>query len=333
MTPGASPPWRSGPPPGPLPRRGPGVNVVLFALTCLTTTIAGAELSGVDWISEPTRILSGLPFSMAVLAILFCHEMGHYLAARHYDVDATLPFFLPGPPFPFPMIGTFGALIRLRSPIPHRRALFDIGAAGPWAGVVVAVPVTILGLYLSKVTPLDPTQGGIMLGDSILFSLLTWMVLGVDSSRVMIHLHPVGTAGWFGLFVTCLNLVPAGQLDGGHVSYAVFGAAHRFVSRATWAFLLFLGVTAVLSGSGWAGWLMWAVMLQALGLEHPAPLDPVAPLGRRRLKRAALTAALFVVTFTPNPLSFAEPEPPTMFDGDRIPISAPPPAPPGGTEC
>lgn len=330
MIPGEAPPWRPVAPPA-VRRRGPGLNVVLFALTCFTTTIAGAELNGVDLLSEPGRILAGLPFSISVMAILFCHEMGHYLAARHYGVDATLPYFLPCPPLGFPLIGTFGAVIRMRSPMPNRRALFDIGAAGPWAGVVVAVPATILGLYLSKVTPLDPAQGGIMLGDSILFSFLTWAVLGVDSSRVMIHLHPIGTAGWFGLFVTCMNLVPAGQLDGGHVSYAVFGAGHRFVSRATWAFLLFLGVTAVLSGVGWAGWLMWAVLLQAFGLEHPAPVDPITPPGGRRLKRAALTAVLFLLTFTPNPLSFVEPEPLPMFDGDRIPIAAPPPAPRGIT--
>jgi membrane-associated protease RseP (regulator of RpoE activity) len=311
--------------------RGPGVHIALFTLTFLTTAMAGAlhapggELPfGLgDFFTEPLAILDGFPFAITVMTILLCHEMGHYVLARAHRVDASLPYFIPAPPTLF--TGTFGAFIRIRTLPPHRRALFDIGAAGPWAGFLVAVPAVIFGLQESEVRPLDETEGGLMFGDSLLFSLLTRLVLGVDSDEVLIQLSPVALAGWFGLLVTCLNLLPVGQLDGGHVAYAVFGHRHHWISRGVIVTLVILGI------GGWPGWFVWAALLLILGLRHPRPWDPATPLDRRRLVAALLTLVVFALTFMPEPISVVEPT--RIFrprdipgvDGDGIPISAPAP--------
>jgi membrane-associated protease RseP (regulator of RpoE activity) len=311
--------------------RGPTVHIVLFSLTFLTTAMAGTfhaaadlPLQLGDFLSQPLAILAGFPFAITVMTILLSHEMGHYVLARAHRVDASLPYFIPAPPT-F-LIGTFGAFIRIRSLPPHRRALFDIGAAGPWAGFLVAVPAVIFGLQESEVRPLDPTQGGLMLGDSLLFSILTRLVLGVDAQEVTIQLGPVALAGWFGLLVTCLNLLPVGQLDGGHVAYAVFGHRHRWISRGVIVTLVILGI------GGWPGWFVWAALLLILGLQHPRPWDPATPLDRRRLVAAALTLVIFALTFMPEPISIVEParifRPRQHIPGledDGIPISAPAP--------
>ena len=172
---------------------------------------------------------SGLSFSIPLMVILFAHEMGHYLTSRYHNVDASLPYFIPAPPSIF-IIGTFGAFIRMREPARTRRVMFDIGAAGPWAGVMLAIPAVIIGLYLSDVTPLDKSAGGLELGNSLLFLGLSHLVLGVDPSTVNVNLSPIAFAGWIGLLVTTLNLLPVGQLDGGHVIYALFPRRHRTIS-------------------------------------------------------------------------------------------------------
>jgi len=307
-------------------RRGPTLNIVLFAVTFFTTALTSALNQGVDVFSEPTAIRIGFPFAITVMTILLSHELGHYFLARLHGVDVTLPFFIPAPPL---LVGTFGAFIRMRSLPPDRRALFDIGAAGPWAGFVVAVPAVIIGLMLSEVRPLQASEGGLILGDSLLFAWLTRLVLGVSSQDVTIMLHPVALAGWFGFFVTCLNLLPAGQLDGGHVAYAVFGRNHRWVSRGVLMFLLLLGGAALFGSGGWPGWLFWGFMLLVLGVDHPRPNDPVTPLDRRRVIAAALTLIILILTFMPEPFSVVEPSPqPSIdFEGERTPVSIPAPVP------
>ena len=295
--------------------RGPAIHILLFAATFLTAALQGALHEGVDVFADPLTVTAGFPFAITLLTILLFHELGHYFLARVHHVDTTLPYFIPAPPF-F-LAGTFGAFIRIRTLPPDRRALFDIGAAGPWAGFVIAVPAVIFGLQQSEVVPLDTSQGGWILGDSLLFSALVRLVLGVSSSEATILIHPVALAGWFGLFVTSLNLLPVGQLDGGHVMYAVFGRHHRWISRGVLTFMIVLGM------GGWAGWFVWAFLLVVLGLNHPRPSDPSTPLDRRRLVAAAATLVVFVLTFMPEPLALVEPRAPVLIHhGGGVPIEA-----------
>ncbi|HEU5359769.1 MAG TPA: site-2 protease family protein [Candidatus Deferrimicrobiaceae bacterium] len=266
-------------------------NGVLFALTFLTTLVAGAFLAGGNPLKNPIDLLLGFMFSLPLLSILGVHELGHYTAARRHDVEVTPPYFIPAPSF----IGTFGAFIKIKSPVPHRNALMDIGAAGPIAGAIVAVPVLLVGLKLSVVRQTAGAETGIPLGESILFRAATYAVLGSVPEGHDVVLHPVAFAGWIGLLVTALNLLPSGQLDGGHIAYALFGGAYTRVARTIPFLLLPLGLL-------WGGWFIWAVLLMILGTNHPPPLFDEIPLtpGRRRLGIAA--ALLFVLCFTPNPV-------------------------------
>ncbi len=294
----------------------PPLNLALLLLTLLTTTTAGAYMNGEDislWhpFLAIASLRSGLSFSIPLMMILFAHEMGHYLTSRHHNVDASLPYFIPAPPSLF-IIGTFGAFIRMREPARTRRVMFDIGAAGPWAGVMLAIPAVIIGLYLSDVTPLDKSAGGLELGNSLLFLGLSHLVLGVDPSTVNVNLNPIAFAGWLGLFVTTLNLLPVGQLDGGHVIYALFPRRHRTISVlfVISCFLMVL-VPLALGVSFWGGWLIWAFLSIFLGLGHPSTIDRDTPLNPRRALAAWATVALFIVTFSPVPLAFVQPEAPT----------------------
>lgn len=276
----------------------PAIHVLLLAVTVLTTTVAGARWEGIDPTTDLRLLARGVPFAATLIGILLVHEMGHYLMCLRHRVSASLPYFLPAPPQIFPL-GTFGAFIRIRSRFPDRRALFDIGAAGPWAGFVVALAATVYGLAHSTVLPAAPAGPAIEFGDSLLTSFLTWAVLGVDSATV--QLHPVGFAGWFGLFVTSLNLLPAGQLDGGHVLYAATGRRTLFVPALLIGGLAWLGVT------GWPGWLLWAAILGLLlTLGHPPTGNDHAPLGLRRQLASLATLALLVLTFVPDPIRIIE---------------------------
>jgi membrane-associated protease RseP (regulator of RpoE activity) len=284
-------------------------------LTFLTTTTAGAYMNGEEVpLLHPllaiAALRSGLSFSIPLMMILFAHEMGHYLTSRYHNVDASLPYFIPAPPSIF-IIGTFGAFIRMREPARTRRVMFDIGAAGPWAGVMLAIPAVIIGLYLSDVTPLDKSAGGLELGNSLLFLGLSHLVLGVDPSTVNVNLSPIAFAGWLGLFVTTLNLLPVGQLDGGHVIYALFPRRHRTISVLfVISCVLMVLVPLALGYNLWWGWLLWAVLVLALGLGHPSTIDRDTPLNPRRAFAAWATVALFIVTFSPVPLAFVQPEAP-----------------------
>jgi membrane-associated protease RseP (regulator of RpoE activity) len=291
------------------PIRLPPLNVALFLLTFLTTTMAGADSAGAPVIlgvpASLTNLAAGLPFSIPLMLILFAHEMGHYLTSRRYGVDSSLPYFIPAP---FPslfFVGTFGAFIRMRRPPRTRREMFDIGAAGPWAGFVVAVIASIIGLARSQVTPLDTSQGGLFLGNSMLFWGVSRVVLGVDPNSVNVNVHPIALAGWIGLLVTAINLLPVGQLDGGHVVYSLFGGRwHRIISRAAWIGCgLMVLIPYLLHLAFWGGWLLWFVLLIGLGLGHPATTDTDLPLRGPRKVCAWATIVLFVVTFTPVPVS------------------------------
>ncbi len=308
----------------PRPRgRFPAANVALFFTTVATTLWAGFGFSPLAG-AAPTLanvLLGGLPFAASLISILFAHEMGHYLFARRYGVKATLPYFIPVP-FGF---GTLGAVIRMRSPVPSRRATLDVGAAGPLAGLAVAVPLLLVGLALSEVREIGAEPAGTALtsawalfrallegrplvdgasnlqffGDSLLTWGARWLVVGELAPGHDVVLHPVALAAWLGLLVTTLNLVPVGQLDGGHVLYALFGrrgalAAARVVSAGLLLAGLFLSWT----------WLVWWFLSRfVVGLGHPPALleEPLDP-GRRGV--AWFSLALFVVTFVPVPVSF-----------------------------
>lgn len=303
-------------------RRGPGLHVALFVATFLTTAMASALHQGIDVFTQPSGLLLGLPYAVTIMAILLFHECGHYFLARFHRVDATLPFFIPAPPVLF-FIGTLGAFIRMRSLPRDRKALFDVGAAGPWAGMLVAVPALLIGLSLSEVKPAAPGgEAGLFLGDSLLFQAISWLVLGTTGDDVTILLHPVALAGWVGLLVTALNLLPVGQLDGGHVVYAAFGEHwHRWISRGTLTTLIVLGI------SGAATWLVWAVLLSFLGMRHPRLLDTDTPLDPRRKWAAVATLVMFLLTFMPEPVYFSEPLPRIPRDEHALPVSAPAPLP------
>ncbi len=267
------------------------VHIILLFLTLLTTLYAGALHAGLDPLKNPSYLIKGLPFSLALMLILGLHEMGHYFASRRYGIKATLPYFLP---VPHPLIGTMGAFIKVKSPITHKDALMEIGSMGPIVGFFVALVVSIVGISLSRVVPVSTTAGHLKLGSPLIFEILTRIIHGRIPSGYDIILHPVAFAGWLGMFVTSLNLLPVGQLDGGHVSFALFGEFHRVVSRIVFLILLVLGFF-------WPGWWFWNFMLLLLGLYHPPILNHIAPLSFKGRLLGFLSIFIFLITFIPVP--------------------------------
>ena len=271
------------------------INGVLFLLTLLTTLFIGAssEVNGLprslaDW-------LRGVPFSFTLLAILGTHELGHYFMARWHKVDVTLPYFIP---VPFGL-GTFGAFIKMKSPVENRRALFDVAVAGPLAGLVVALPLLVIGLLASPVKPIISGGVGVQEGNSLLYALLKLLIYGqwLPGSGVDVNLSSMAFAAWFGLLVTAFNLLPVGQLDGGHILYAL-GITSRWVGYGV------LGVLLVLGAVAWSGWYVWAALIFFVtGLEHPAPLNEITRLDPARRVLAALAILIFILIFTPIPLA------------------------------
>ena len=270
------------------------VPVILFIITLITTTTSGALYEGENPLRNPMGLLKGLPFSASLLLILGTHELGHYFASMRHRVVTTLPYFIPGPPF-FLMIGTFGAVIKIKSPIETTRALVDIGAAGPLAGFAVAIVVVFVGLHLSWIIPVPETVMNVNLGSSMMFSFIEFLVFGPIAEGHDVFLHPVAFAGWIGMLVTCLNLLPIGQLDGGHILYAIFGKQHRTVSIMMICSLLAFGTLA------WKGWLVWGILVTIIGIWHPPTLDYDTPLDMRRKVVGAITLLVFILTFTPTP--------------------------------
>jgi membrane-associated protease RseP (regulator of RpoE activity) len=292
---------------------------LLFALTLFTVTFAGAMIAGTIpydgiWtffaaLAHPSGAFvaawaAGLRFSLPLLAILLAHELGHYLTARAYGVDASPPYFIPVPLLPS-FIGTMGAFIRLRTLLSDRRQLLDIGIGGPIAGFVLAVPILWYGLAHSHIVPADAETHGMLLafGNDLVASLgdspLTWLARhAVLGSAPAVLLHPAAVAGWLGLFVTMLNLLPISQLDGGHVLYAALPRLQRRIALGFWAGLVTMGAF------GWRGWLMWGALVLIISrgrLGHPAVLAPERPLPRSRRVLAWAGLALFAVTFVPLP--------------------------------
>jgi len=268
---------------------------LLFFLTCLTTLLTGSYQEGGDPFSNPSDLLLGVPFSLTLMLILFVHEMGHYITSKGYGVKTSLPYFIPGPWFPYG-IGTFGAFIQIRSPILQKRALLDIGAAGPFSGFIVAIAAIIVGIPSSNIVPIDKGIALIRLGDPLIFSWIVSLVGMVPPEGFDLSLNAVAYAGWIGLFVTSLNLLPIGQLDGGHIAYALLGKKQKILS---WCMVL---VLVILGRYGWSGWYIWAVMTVLLGVRHPSTLDEDIPLDWKHRLRGIASMALFIVTFIPVPL-------------------------------
>ena len=299
------------PPAAVTPPRQPWLrHLVLFLLTVLTTTVVGA-----DWfasfyadfgsrtmdLSARELLANGFWYSASILAILGAHEFGHYYACRYYGVDASLPYFLPAP---LPLTGTVGAFIRIRQAIPGKRELFDIGIAGPIAGFVVAVPVLLVGMSLSRVSVLPTDMSGfIEIGEPLLFKAAAWLFWGTPPEGYSINMHPMVFAAWFGLLATALNLFPVGQLDGGHISYAVFGPRSTTLTLGTVGCLIALTFVS-------RSWLVWTVltlvMLLTFGPRHPRTVDEDVPLDRPRIWLAAAALVMFVVCFTPAPIELSD---------------------------
>jgi len=274
-------------------RRSPLLNLLLFLLTFASTLAVGAIHAGVDFIKEPQDIFQGLPFSLALLSILLVHEFAHYITSRRHGIEASLPYFIPAPT----LFGTLGAFIKMRSSITTKNALMDIGASGPIAGFLVSIVAVVVGLHYSEIHAMPHQSGEMMvLGDSLLFLALTKIVIGSILDTYGVYLHPVAFAGWIGFFVTSLNLIPAGQLDGGHIAYAILGEKHRCISKIMIGLLVLLGYF-------FQGWLVWAVLLFFLGSKHPPILFPDVPLDPKRKAIGFLALVIFILTFIPIPVS------------------------------
>jgi Zn-dependent protease len=275
----------------------PRVNMVLLILTAITMTLAGY----VFWAEG--NIAESIMFAVALMGILGGHELGHALMARRRGINATLPFFIPVPPPIFPF-GTLGAVIFMGSPVPNRKSLLDVGVTGPLAGFILSLPVLIVGLKLSEVTPVTtlPEEGTWIFGIPLLLQFLVSEILGHIPAGYVIIPHPLAIAGWAGLFVTSLNLFPVGQLDGGHVIRAVLPRGHETVFRVVVLFLIVLGLLV------WPGWLMWALFVTLLTrLRHPGPLDDVSELDQKRRLAAILALIIFILCFMPVPAVYLSP--------------------------
>jgi Peptidase family M50 len=300
----------------PKPKHRYWLHLLLLALTFFTTLVVGAMLewnflvglppftlsndiySSLKWTLQGNHLLLGLPFSMTLMLILLAHEMGHYLYCVKYKVSATLPFFIPFPT----LIGTLGAFIRIRSPLRSRAVLFDIGIAGPIAGFLVALPVLLLSLGLSRPAPFGAAPPDIQLGYPLIFHVVRQLLITTGHAQALrglplsrLYLHPVAIAAWVGMFATSLNLLPGGQLDGGHIVFALSPRAHKTISRATIFALIPLALFF------WTGWLVWAILLRLSGMRHPAVTAwPDLSRGRRWLAVAAL--GMLILTLAPAPI-------------------------------
>ncbi len=311
------------PAPGEPPPRRPvrpryALSLLLFAASFFTSTTLGAgwylftrtdvSTDMLPWLtpqvvrrvwSDPQLLGVGLRFSLPVLFILLCHELGHYLACRRYGLPATLPYFLPAP-FGF---GTLGAFIRIRAPLRDRRELFDVGFAGPLAGFVALLPFLVYGLAHSRPAlvrlasgPADHVADLLVPGKNLLIALLGRWFHGPLPPGTVLDLHPFALAAWIGLLATALNLLPLGQLDGGHILYAAAGRLQRRLALPLWAALALAGVY-------WQGWLVWCVIVLVLGMHHPPVRDEETPLDPWRRLGAVAALLLFALSFMPEPLS------------------------------
>jgi membrane-associated protease RseP (regulator of RpoE activity) len=296
-----------------VPRDKTWLNGILFVLTVLSTCFVGLSWSasylffesGANPIAEAGSALSdprvfplSALYAAVLMTILVGHELGHYLTCRRYGVVATLPYFIPAPT----LIGTLGAFIRIKSPIHFKRHLFDIGANGPLAGFFLALPALVVGLAFSRVATYVPTGDTITFGEPLLFKLLSALFFGRTPEGSALVLHPVGFAGWVGLLVTSFNLIPFGQLDGGHIAYAILGPKARLVSKGVVVIFVLMGVFF------WVGWFLWAAVIlffefkSKLRLRHPPVLDEDSPLDPKRRFLSVLVVVIFILSFIPDPV-------------------------------
>lgn len=288
--------------------------IFLFFLTILATLVVGVHMAdnyaahvpvfdlNISWVfftslfRDPARLAAGVPYAATVLGILLAHELGHYFTCRHYHLDCTYPMFIPAPT----LIGTFGAFIRIKSPLATRQELFDVGISGPIAGFVVAIPAMVVAAIHAGSRLAVIPDGSILMGHPLALTLLVRLFhpeFAHDAAGLARYtLSPVGCGVWVGLFATALNLLPMGQLDGGHVVYAVFGRVHWYVSVAFFVLLIPLGIFC------WTGWFLWAGLMLIIRLRHPAPLIDDVPLDRRRKFIALAALAMFVLCFMLSPL-------------------------------
>ena len=300
----AATPWRPS-------RKSLALAGLLFVLTLCTCLVAGAQFAvafannqavSVDEFvrgftllyREPSALLNGLPFAITLMTILLAHELGHFFACHHHHIRTTYPFFIPAPT----LIGTFGAFILLRSPIRNTRALFDVGASGPFVGFLFAIPALVYGVVDAKIVPglTNSSNVDVVFGAPLILRLLSAIIHpGVPVDNLL--LHPVGRAAWVGLFATALNLLPSGQLDGGHILRSVSARSHRIVSTLLPVLLLLLGLFR-----HWSGWYIWAAILFGLRFLRSAPIYDTIPLDPRRRFAAAVALLIFLLCFMPAPI-------------------------------
>lgn len=291
--------------------RGKGwVNLLLFILTILSTYFVGflwainylfsdrklhevSEILDLSIFLEPSLMRLSLIYSVALLSILLGHELGHYLTCRRYGIQATLPYFIPAPT----LIGTLGALIKIKSPFTRKEELFDVGANGPLVGFLLSVPALYIGLLHSRMIPALPRESSIFFGEPLLLKVFVWGIFGNTAQNQDLILHPLAVAGWVGLLVTSFNLIPVGQLDGGHILYALFGEKTRKLAVGIVIILVILGIFY------WAGWLIWALLIGLIGLKHPAILDEGQQFSRKRKVLSLAVALIFIFSFIPAPVS------------------------------
>jgi Zn-dependent protease len=287
------------------------LNILLFVVTVVCCFLVGLTWSlnyvyaddivngtigtiGIEDFMHPDVVALSVLYAVVLIAILLAHEMGHYLTCRFYGINATLPYFIPFPP-PSP-IGTMGAFIKIRSPITRKQQLFDVGVAGPLAGFVLALPALVWGLSLSKAIPHIEEEGSIIFGEPLLFKLLSDSLFRGAPENFDLILHPVAFAGWVGALVTALNLFPIGQLDGGHVVYALFGKRSKKFARPVLIVFILMGVFF------WVGWFVWAILIGFIGLKHPRIWDEDVPISVGRRWVAFLIVLIFIFSFIPDPV-------------------------------
>jgi membrane-associated protease RseP (regulator of RpoE activity) len=284
------------------------IAIILFLLTLISTLAVGAQYASAyasgqtpdfdelfsiygKLLTHPQVLLAGIPFAFTLIGILLAHELGHFFACRYYGISASYPYFLPAPT----LIGTLGAFIRIRSAIYNRKALFDVGLAGPVVGFLFAVPALAIAVFYSKVVPLSEAHSVVVFGQPLVMRLLVAVLRpGVAPGDLL--LHPVGRAAWVGLFATSLNLLPAGQLDGGHILYSVASKYHKKITLVVALLLVPLGIYF------WKGWIMWAVLLLAIGFRHPPLMNRWEQLDRPRFLWAAIAVVIFALCFMPMPV-------------------------------
>ena len=272
----------------------PFIHVLLFLFTVISTLAAGMIQRGINPLREPGKFYLGIPFSATLIIILLSHELSHYFTSRRHHTAATLPYFIPAPT----LIGTFGAVIKMKSPILTRCALIDIGASGPIMGFLFSVVACVIGLHFSTVLKGPHAVTGVTLGNCLAFYLILRVMVGPTANRQLL-LHPIAFAGWIGFFVTFLNLLPVGQLDGGHVAFAFLGRLHKAVSGAIVLLLAAFGIFF------WQGWLIWAVLMLILGLRHPPVQYWERPLEPARKWVGAAVLIIFILTFVPTPFKIS----------------------------